>query len=71
MMTTVLSETDDKIAAMAKVMVDTFGARAVVVAQAQAKAAATDQPPVAETWRRIGVLIEQSVAQAKGGGPSA
>lgn len=70
MKTTVLSETDDKIAAMAKVMVDTFGARAVAVAQAQAQAAAIDQPPVAEMWRRIGMLIEQRVVQAGDGVPT-
>lgn len=67
-MTIVVSETDDKIAAMAKVMVDTFGERAVAVAQAQADAAAPDQPLVVATWQRLGVMIGQRLAQSSDGG---
>lgn len=51
------SATTDKIEAMASVMIDTFGVRALPIAQAQVDAAVPDQPSVAETWTKIVDLI--------------
>ncbi|WP_242139430.1 MULTISPECIES: hypothetical protein [unclassified Sphingomonas] len=61
-MTTAVSGTSDKIEAMANVMVETFGARALGVAQAQVEAATPDQPSVAETWQQIVGLIGARLA---------
>jgi hypothetical protein len=52
----------DKIATMATVMIETFGTRALSLAQAQVDAATPDQPTVAESWRQIvAVIRERSV----------
>lgn len=49
----------DKIAKMATVMIETFGTRALGIAQAQVDAATANQPAVADTWQRIAALIRE------------
>lgn len=49
----------DKIATMAMVMIETFGTRALSLAQAQVDAATPDQPTVADSWRQIVAVIRE------------
>ena len=58
------SATDaDKTVAMATVMIETFGTRALAIAQEQIDAATPDQPKVVETWQRIAALIRERLAR--------
>jgi len=52
----------DKAEAMAAVMIETFGARALDVVQSQVYAAAVNQPLVAASWTRIADLIRDRCA---------
>ena len=56
-MNAAVSAETDKIEAMAAVMIDTFGVRALSIAQTQVEAAVPDQPSVADTWKQIVDLI--------------
>lgn len=47
---------------MAAVMIDTFGARALSVVQAEVDAATPGQPSVAATWQRIADAIRDRIA---------
>lgn len=53
-----------KTEAMAAVMIDTFGARALAIVQAEVDAATPEQPSVAETWQRIAEAIRDRIAAA-------